>query len=167
MNPSRSTFRLQFLLGFLACCGMMAYAFYSQLVLHLNPCNLCVFQRIATIALGTVFLLGALTGPTSRGGKIIWSLIATLMAGAGMVVAGRHLWIQSLPADQVPSCGAPLHDLVQMMSWSKVFVKVFNGSGECAVINWRFLGLAMPAWVLICFVVLALWALYAGFRSKR
>ncbi|MEO8743475.1 MAG: disulfide bond formation protein B, partial [Lysobacteraceae bacterium] len=96
MNPNRSTFRFQFMLGFLACCAMMAYAFYSQFVLHLNPCNLCIFQRIATIALGIVFLLGALAGPKSRGGRIIWGLVATLMAGDGMVVSGRHLWIQSL-----------------------------------------------------------------------
>jgi len=47
-----------------------------------------------------------------------------------------------------------------------VLTTVFTGSGECAQINWRFLGLAMPGWVLISFVVLAGWALYAGFRRR-
>jgi disulfide bond formation protein DsbB len=31
---------------------------------------------------------------------------------------------------------------------------VFSGSGECAEVNWVFLGLSMPAWVFIWFVAL-------------
>jgi len=159
-------FRVQFLLGFLACLGMMGYAMYSEIYLHLDPCNLCIFQRIAVMAMGIVFLLGALVGPKSAGGRRGWSLVAVLMAAFGIGVAGRHLWIQSLPADQVPACGAPLKDLVQMMSWSKVIVKVLKGSGECAQVTWRLFGLSMPGWVLISLVVLAGWALYAGFRKR-
>jgi disulfide bond formation protein DsbB len=165
-DPARSSFRLQFLLGFLACAGLMAYALYSEIVLHLDPCPLCIFQRIAVIAMGIVFLLGAAAGPKSAGGRKTWSLLALLMALFGMAVAGRHLWIQSLPEGQVPACGAPLKDLVQMMSWSKVLVKVFTGSGECAKVTWRFLGLSMPGWVLISLIVLSAWALYAGFRKR-
>jgi protein dithiol:quinone oxidoreductase len=159
-------FRVQFLLGFLACLGMMGYAMYSEIYLHLDPCNLCIFQRIAVMAMGLAFLLGAMVGPKSSGGRRGWSLLAVLMAAFGIAVAGRHLWIQSLPADQVPACGAPLKDLVQMMSWSKVIVKVLNGSGECAQVTWRLFGLSMPGWVLISLVVLAGWALYAGFRKR-
>jgi disulfide bond formation protein DsbB len=167
MNPNRSTFRIQFLFGFIACVAMMAYALYAEYWLHLEPCPLCIFQRYATCLLGIVFLLGALFGPKSNGGRSAWGLVAMIAAGSGIAVAGRHLWIQSLPADQVPACGPPLAYMTQMMSWSKVVVKVFTGSGECAQINWRFLGLAMPGWVLICFVVLAILALYAGFRRAR
>ena len=167
MYPNRQAFRLQFLFGFLACAAMMGYALYAEFVLHLQPCPLCIFQRVATIALGIVFLLGALAGPKSVGGQRSWSVLALLAAIAGIAVAGRHLWIQSLPPDQVPACGPPLSYMRQIMSFSKMLVKVFTGSGECAQINWRFLGLAMPAWVLACFIVLALWALYAGFRRRR
>jgi protein dithiol:quinone oxidoreductase len=165
-DPARSSFRLQFLLGFLACAAAMGYALYAQYTLNLEPCPLCIFQRVAMIALGIVFLLGALVGPKSAGGRKGWGLFAVLMALAGIAVAGRHLWIQSLPADQVPACGAPLADMLQMMSFSKVLMKVFTGSGECAQINWRLLGLSMPGWVLISFVVLAAWALFAGFRTR-
>ncbi|HEV2607831.1 MAG TPA: disulfide bond formation protein B [Xanthomonadaceae bacterium] len=166
MTSTSSRFRIQFLLGALACAALMGYALYAQYVLHLEPCPLCIFQRVAVIALGVVFLLGALVGPNSSGGKRAWSLLAVLMALAGIAVAGRHLWIQSLPADQVPSCGPPLPYMLHIMSFSKMLVKVFTGSGECAQVTWRFLGLAMPGWVLICFVVLAAWAIYAGFRRK-
>ncbi|HEY2346770.1 MAG TPA: disulfide bond formation protein B [Xanthomonadaceae bacterium] len=165
-DPARSSFRLQFLLGFLACAAMMGYALYAEIYLHLDPCNLCIFQRVATIAMGIVFLLGALAGPKSAGGRKAWSLVATLMALAGIAVAGRHLWIQSLPADQIPSCGAPLKDMLQMYNAWKVVVKVFGGSGECAQITWKMFGLSMPGWVLICFVALSAWALLAGFRRK-
>ncbi|HTD29686.1 MAG TPA: disulfide bond formation protein B, partial [Xanthomonadaceae bacterium] len=105
-------------------------------------------------------------GPKSQGAQRTWSLAALLMALAGIAVAGRHLWIQTLPADQVPACGPPLPYMFQIMSFSKVLTTVFTGSGECAQINWRFLGLAMPGWVLICFVALAAWALFAGFRRR-
>jgi disulfide bond formation protein DsbB len=106
-STSSSRFRIHFALGFLACAALMGYAFYAQFILKLEPCPLCIFQRVAVIALGTVFLLGALLGAKSNGGKRAWSVLALLMALAGIAVAGRHLWIQSLPADQVPSCGPP------------------------------------------------------------
>ena len=166
MYPSRWTFRTCFALGFLACAALMGYAFYAQYYLVLDPCPLCIFQRGAVIALGIVFMLGALAAPKSPTGRRVWSLLALLMALAGIAVAGRHLWIQSLPADQVPACGPPLPYMFHIMSFSKMLVKVFTGSGECAQVTWRFLGLAMPGWVMICFVVLAAWALYAGFRRK-
>jgi disulfide bond formation protein DsbB len=166
MTPTASQFRLHFALGFLACAALMGYAFYAQYALNLEPCPLCIFQRGAVVALGMVFLLGALIGAKSRGAQRAWSLVAVLMAIAGMAVAGRHLWIQSLPPDQVPSCGPPLPYMFHVMKFSKLLTTVFTGSGECAQINWRFLGLAMPGWVLVCFVVLAGWALFAGFRRR-
>ena len=164
MLAIRRSFRFRFMLGVLACAGLMGYAFYAQYVLKLEPCPLCIFQRVAVIALGVVFALGALAAPKSDGGRRTFSVLALLASLAGMAVSGRHLWIQSQPPGSVPSCGASLDYMLHAMSFSKVLVKVFSGSGECAQITWRFLGLAMPGWVLICFVVLAVWALVAGFR---
>lgn len=166
MQPNSSNFRIQFALGFLACAAMMAFAYYAEHVLHLEPCPLCIFQRVAAVALGIVFLIGALAAPQSAGGRRGFGIAAFLAAGAGIAVAGRHVWIQSLPADQVPACGPTLDYMRHAMGFSKMLVKVLSGSGECAEINWRFLGFSMPVWVLACFVVLALWALYAGFRRR-
>ena len=164
MLAIRRSFRFRFALGALACAGLMGYALYAQYVMGLDPCPLCIFQRVAVIAMGVVFLLGALIAPKSDGGRRTWSLLAVLMALAGSAVAGRHLYIQSLPPDQVPACGPALTFMLHAMSFSKVLVKVFTGSGECAQVTWRLLGLSMPGWVLISFVVLAIWALVAGFR---
>ena len=167
MTSTSSRFRMQFALGALACIGLMAYALYAQYHLHLDPCPLCIFQRVAVIALGVVFVIGALHAPTSSGGRRTYAAFALLAAFAGIAVAGRQVWLQSLPADQVPACGPGLGYMIDSMPFSKMLAKVFMGSGECAVVNWRFLGLAMPAWVLICFVVLGAWAAFAGFRKPR
>jgi disulfide bond formation protein DsbB len=153
-------------LGFVACAALLAYALYAQHGLHLEPCPLCIFQRIAVIALGLVFLLAALHDP-ARTGSRIYAALAFLAAATGGAVASRHLWIQSLPADKVPACGAPLDQLLQVLPLRSVIETVLRGDGECAKINWTFLGLSMPAWVLIACAALAFWALFFNLRGPR
>jgi disulfide bond formation protein DsbB len=165
-NPLRASFRQQFLLGFLACTGLMAYALYSQYVLGYEPCPLCTFQRVAMIALGLVFLAGALHAPSGRTGRSVWGLLAVLVALVGAGIAGRHVWMQSLPPDQVPACGPPLEFLTETLPLVQVIRKVLTGSGQCAEIDWTLLGLSMPAWVLIAFLGLAAWAALAAFRRR-
>ena len=168
INFFRASFRVQFLLGFLACVALLGYAFHTQLrdVNPLEPCPLCIFQRIAFFSLGIVFLLGALHGPAKAGWRRVYGVLALIAAGAGILVAGRHVWITHLPADQVPSCGAPFEFMRQTMGPLKLIQKVMTGSGECAKVDWTFLGLSMPAWSLIWLIALALWAGYAAFRKR-
>lgn len=166
INPLRSSFRSQFMLGFLACVGLMAYALYSQYVLGYEPCPLCTFQRVAMIALGLVFLAGALHGPASTRGRGAYGVAALVAALAGAGFAGRHVWMQNLPPEAVPACGPPLEFLRETLPLLDVIKKVLTGSGQCATIDWTLLGLSMPAWVLIAFVTLALWAAFASFRRR-
>ncbi|WP_064747301.1 disulfide bond formation protein B [Lysobacter antibioticus] len=166
MNPFKASFRIQFLLGFLACAGLLAYAFYLQLYQHLEPCPLCIFQRVAFFALGLVFLLGAIHGPRKPGGRRAYGVLSLLAALAGIAVAGNHVRLQHLPPGQVPACGPGLDYMLEAMPIAGVIRKVMTGSGECAAVDWTFLGLAMPAWSLICFIVLAVWAAYAAFRGR-
>ena len=167
MNPFHWSFRAQFLLGFLACVALLAYALYSQYYGGLMPCPLCTFQRGAFILLGTAFLLGALHAPKGQGGRRTYGVLALLAAGTGMVVAGRHVWLQHLPADQVPACGPDLSFMMEAFPLADVLRKVFTGSGECAEVDWTFVGLSMPEWSLIWFVGLALFALHAVFRRRK
>ena len=147
--------RLVNLFGVLAAAGMMAFALYSQYVDGLNPCPLCVFQRIAVIALGGVFLAAFLHN--ARGwGRYIYSLLFIIAGAGGAIVAGRHVYLQGLPADQVPACGPGLDYMLDAFPLADALKKIFSGSGECAEVVWRFLGLSMPAWVLICVVGLGL-----------
>jgi protein dithiol:quinone oxidoreductase len=156
--------RIANFVGFLACAGLMGYAYYSQHVLGFEPCPLCIFQRIGVIALGVVFLIAALHNPLGWGRFVYGSLIG-LSALATIGVAARHLYVQSLPPGSVPSCGAPLDVLIQFTPILEVVKKVLTGGGECQEVNWQFLGLAMPAWVLISALVIGVAGVIANVRG--
>jgi disulfide bond formation protein DsbB len=152
-------------LGFLACAALLGYAYYAQFYLHLEPCPLCIFQRIGILAIGVAFALAAGVDPVSWGRKLYAAAIA-LAALATVGIAARHLYIQSLPPDSVPACGASLDWMLKVSPLPEVIAKVLTGSGECARITWRLFGLSMPGWVLIAAVGLALWGLWANLRRR-
>ncbi len=133
---------------FLACGGMMGFALYAQYVLMLEPCPLCIFQRMATIALGLVVLAAALHDPGRIGGRI-YALLVLLTAGFGVGVAGWHVYLQNLPPDQVPGCGPGFEYIMENFALFDALELIFQGSGECADVVWRLLGLSMPSWVII------------------
>ncbi|TAM62617.1 MAG: disulfide bond formation protein B [Rhodanobacter sp.] len=162
MNPFRWSYRVSFLAGFLICAGLLGFALYSEYQWGMDPCPLCIFQRIAFLVMALFFLLGALHSPRHRG-RWLYSVGTLLGAAFGAVVAGRHLWIQSLPADQVPSCGPPLNYMFSAFPFEKVLKLVFTGSGECAKVA-PILGLPMPAWTLLWFVLLGAWTIHATLR---
>ena len=166
LNPFRASFRAQLFLVFLACVALMAYALYAEHVLHLEPCPLCIFQRIAVIVLGIVSLGIALIGPKGSRGRGLSGVVALVPALAGAGVAARHVWIQHLPPDQVPSCGPPFAFLRETLPFMALVRKVLTGDGQCAKIEWTFLGQSMPVWTLVSFVVLALWIAFAAFRRR-
>ena len=140
--------------GFAVCCGLMGFALFAQHVLLLDPCPLCVFQRVAVISIGIIFLVAALHNPHGAG-RIVYGVLLALAAGGGAAVAGRHAWLQQLPPDQVPSCGPGLDYMLDTLPFTEVLSNVFRGSGECAEIVWQFLGLSMPGWVLVWMIFIA------------
>jgi disulfide bond formation protein DsbB len=158
--PSR---RLVNFLGFAVCCGLMGFALFAQHVLLLDPCPLCVFQRVVVISMGILFLIAALHNPTGAG-RIVYSIVLAAVALAGVAIAGRHAWLQQLPPDKVPSCGPGLDYMLETLPFTEVLSKVFKGSGECAEIVWQFLGLSMPAWVLIWVTVLGVTGVWNNLR---
>jgi len=153
-----STFRRVFLLGFLACLSMLIVAGYFQFIEHLEPCPLCIVQRVMVLAAAIIFLLGALHNPVNVGRRIYGTMLF-LVSVIGAVVAGRHVWLQNLPADQVPSCGPGLNFILDNFPISQAIDLVMRGSGECADVLWTFLGLSIPAWTFLAFVVIAIVAL--------
>ncbi|HXH01262.1 MAG TPA: disulfide bond formation protein B [Xanthomonadaceae bacterium] len=163
-EPARD-FRMRYLAGFVACAALLGFALYSQLHGGLEPCPLCIFQRVGFAALGLVFLLGGLHAPRSAAVRRLYGVLALLAAAAGAAIAGRHVWLQSLPKDQVPACGPALDYMLDSMPIAGVVRKVLTGSGECANVDWSLLGLSMPAWSLIWFILLAGWAVHAAWRG--
>lgn len=152
--------------GFVACAGLMGAALYFQHGMGLNPCPLCVFQRLAVIAVGLVALLAAVHNPGRLGARI-YGVVALLVAACGAAVAGRHAWLQNLPPDQVPECGPGLEYMLETFPFTEALSMVFKGSGECAEVVWSFLGLSMPAWVLIWVVSLGIGGLLGNWFLPR
>ena len=167
MNPFRWPFRAHYALGLAICAALYAYALYVQFDLGIEPCPLCIFQRVALIGMAIFFLLGALHGPRG-GGRKVYGVLVALSGLAGMAIAGRHIWLQHLPKDEIPSCGPGLNWMLDTFPLSKTLKMVFTGSGECAEINWTFLGFSMPEWTFVCFLglsIAALWAAWTRFRA--
>ena len=139
------------LAGALSCAGLLGFAYYLQFHEGLDPCPLCIFQRIGFIMIGVVFLLAFLHNPGRTGGRIYGSILM-LVALAGAAIAARHVWLQQLPPDQVPDCGPGLDYMLEVFPLTETLKMAFTGSGECAEVSWSFLGLSMPMWSLLWFL---------------
>ncbi|MGH6960058.1 MAG: disulfide bond formation protein B [Dongiaceae bacterium] len=162
---NRFPIRWLYALGVAACAGGMAFVLYLEHFQGLDPCPMCVFQRVAMVATGVVFLAGALHAPRGRWAWA-YSGLAALTAGAGAGIAARHVWLQGLPADQVPACGPTLEYLMDVLPFTEVVRSILRGDGNCAVIDWSFLGLSLPGWALVAFTGLALFALAAPVLAR-
>lgn len=167
MNPFRWSFRAQFLSGFVVCVALLAAALYTQYYQGQIPCPLCTFQRGAFAWLGVVFLIGGLHAPRRPGGRAIYGVLALTPALIGLGIAGRHVWLQYLPPEQVPACGPDLAYMMEAFPLGTMLRQVLTGSGECAAVTWRLLGLSMPEWSLLWFAVLTVWLLVAAFRKRK
>ena len=144
--------------GFALCVALMAAALWLQHVEGLEPCPLCVLQRGAVIVLGVVMLAGAVHDPGATGRRVYGAVI-TIAAAAGAAVAGRHVWLQSLPPGEAPECGPGLEYMLGAFPLTQVIEMVLRGSGECAEVQWTFLSLSIPEWTLLVFVAFALFGL--------
>jgi len=144
------TFRNLCLLGLLACIGLIATAFYMQYVMGLEPCPLCMMQRIVIYFTGLLFLLGWIINPLR--GQWIFSALIVLTNAGGIGLASRQLWLQSLPEDQVPACGPGLDYMLEVLPWREIVTVMLQGTGDCAKVQWTFLGLSIPGWTLFCFI---------------
>lgn len=151
------------LLGFAICAALLAYAYYSQYVLGLEPCPLCILQRIAVLATGLAFLGAALHRP-GHAGALAWAGVIALTAVSGAAIAARHVWITAQPPGTVAECGASLDYMLEVLPLKEVLAKVLTGSGECGKVDWRFLGLSMPAWVLVWLLTLGTWGVLVNLR---
>src|SRR5919197_6222013 len=159
------TFRTGAIVGALVCALLLAFGYYLQHARGLEPCPLCLVQRGFFYAVLAVFLIGALHGP-GRVGASIYSFLALLFGLGGAATASRQVWLQHLPADKVPQCGPDLFFMLENFPLGRTLQKVFEGSGECAAVDWKFLGLSIAGWALVWFSALALYALWLALRRS-
>lgn len=158
--------RAWFGLGCLGCVFLLAMGAYFQFVDDLEPCPLCISQRIGILLTGIVFLLAFLHNP-GRVGVKTYALLGTLAALAGGSVSVRHVWLQHLPPEEVPECGPGLEYIFNNFPLTETLKLMLSGTGDCAKVDWTFLGMSMPAWTLVAFLMLATLSLLQFWNHRQ
>lgn len=143
------------LMIFFGVAGLLGFGYYLEYAEGLEPCPLCITQRFFLLLCGMTGLLAALHRPGLIGSRIYGGFgILTAIAGSGF--SARQLYLQSLPADQVPACGPSIEFIFETFPISKALSILLRGDGNCAEVTWQFLGLSIPGWTAIAFIGLAL-----------
>jgi disulfide bond formation protein DsbB len=161
-----SSRRLGYAAAFAVCAGAVTFALYLEHVQGIEPCPLCMIQRVLVIAIGSVCLVAAIHAPRFVGWRV-YGLIVAVAALLGTSVAMRHLWLQSLPPEQAPACGPGLAYILEHFPLERALKLVLLGSGECSEVLWVFLGLSLPAWTLLAFVGLFAFGVIQGLRPWK
>jgi protein dithiol:quinone oxidoreductase len=157
--------RLAFAAIALGCATLLGIGYYLQFADGLEPCPMCIFQRVCYMAVTALALVATLHGPGPTGQRV-YSVLLGLPAVAGLGVASRQTWLQHLPADQVPECGPGLSFMLEMYAPFEVLKRTLRGTGDCAEVDWTFLGLSIAEWSVICFTSLLI-LLVAQFIRAR
>ena len=152
-----------YIVGGIACFATVALALVIQTKYNLEPCPLCITQRMFFMGLGVLFLIGAFIKPASLLQKIFTFLqVATALGGAGWAI--RHWYLQAHKGEIIADCGVGYDYMWENFPLKKMFTLIFKGTGDCAAIDWTFLGLTLPQLALItfvCFAGYAVWLLKA------
>ena len=160
--PSYRTINcLQALVGILL---ILVAVLYFQNHLGLEPCYLCITQRVFIMSIAAVCALAALHNPAQRGQKL-YAGLSTGLALVGSYFSGKQIWLQSLPEDKVPACGIPVDYLFDVFSLSEAISHLLRGDGNCAEVQWQLLGLSMPGWVLLAFIGYVMAGIYQFLRK--
>lgn len=155
--------RLLFLLAFLGCLALMGGALYLEHAVGLNPCPLCIVQRVFVILFGLVCLVAAIHAP-QRNGRRGYAVLALLFAVGGGATAARQVWLQSVPADQLEACLPSLEFMMEALPLQDIVGLVFQGTADCAEVTWTLFGLSLPEWSLLAFIGMGLFALFQLLR---
>ena len=158
--------RLLWLAALLSVLGLMSYAIYAEKVLYLDPCPLCITQRMFYIGIGLFALLGLFTTQTAWVQRLSAVLMSVCALG-GILTAGRQVWLQHLPKDQVPECGPGLQYWLENEPMLQTLALLFKGDGNCAEVQWTFIGFSMGEWSLAWFVMLLCVAFFLLFSKTR
>lgn len=158
--------RSGYLLGFLGSFGLVALALFIQQKYNLEPCPLCISQRIAFMVLGTVFLVAAIHNPALLGRRVYGALqVIVALAGAG--IALRHIWVQNHASEIMAECGVGFDYMFENFPLQKALQLVFKGTGDCATIDWTMFGLTIPQLALVAFIGMGIYAVFLAILKKK
>ena len=157
--------RTLFLLAALGCVALMGFSLYLQHSMELEPCPLCISQRIAMATLGLVVLIAGIHNPRVTGYRV-YGALTTFLGLVGASLAARQLWIQSLSPEEMLECKPPIEFLVDILPFTEIVQMMLTGTGDCGDVQWVFLGLSIPGWTLVMFCGFTLFGLFELFRKK-
>ena len=157
--------RVLYLVMFLACAGLIGFALYLQHSLGLEPCPMCILQRYAFIVLGLLALIAAIHGP-GLVGRRIYSGLLVMVGATGAGIAIRHVYLEHNPP-KIFDCGADVGYMLESFKLTEALPMIFRGTGDCTKVPWRFLGLSIAEWSLICFGLLIIAAVLALMMRRR
>jgi disulfide bond formation protein DsbB len=158
--------RLFYLAVFLVCLSLLGFGLYLEHYQGIEPCPLCAFQRMCYIAVTLIALAAAIHNPGCWQ-RYIYSILTLIASLIGAGIAGRQVWLQHLPADQVPACGPGLEYMMEVFPFMEAMKMIISGSGECAEVHWTFLTLSIAEWSLICFSLIFIATLVVTFKLKN
>lgn len=145
--------------------ALLAVAFYMEYQMGLEPCPLCMLQRIVFFCVGVVSLVSALTASEKARKVFAWIVVVLSFAGAALAI--RHLYLQSLPTDELPACLPGLSYMFEVFPWQEIMQAMVMGTGECGDVVWTFLGISIPGWTLVAFVGMAIINIVIALRANK
>lgn len=162
--------RPHYLFVFLFCLAMLGVALFFQLIVGLEPCPLCIFQRIAVIFIGLIGFLAFLHNPKGIADKVYGVLL--LLGAAGSVgIATRHVWLLSLPKDEAASCGpgleVTLDRIIEYLPQGQLTETLFRSGIECTEVSYSLFGLSIPQLTLPVVILLALYLIWLFFKQNK
>lgn len=157
--------RQLFLLAFLGCLALLGVALYLEHAVGLAPCPLCHVQRFAVVLFALVCLFAAMHNP-KRCGQRIYAFFAGLAAAFGIATAGRQIWLQGLPEDQLPSCLPPFEFMLEAFPLQDIISKMLHGTADCAEINWTLLGFNLAELSMLSFIIMLMFSLFIAVRKR-
>lgn len=154
-----NTYQRYYFFAFIFVAFLLAGAAYIQVYQGVSPCALCIVQRAIFIVLGCLFLFGILLARWSIG-RILIGIMSTLFSLAGVLTAGRHVWMQHQPQMVGANCEVSLDFMLEVFPLSEVIKKVFIGGGECSQVGWEFLQISLAEWSLSAFIILLFFSVW-------
>ena len=154
-----------FIVIFTICIGLLIFGLYLEHVHGLEACPLCIFQRIAYTVIIFIALIGAIHNPRNLL-QNIYKLLMVISSITGAAIAGRQIWLQHLPPELVPECGPSLDYMFNVFPFGEALKMIFTGSGECAEVKWRFIGLSIAEWSLIMFIGIFIATILSIYTSR-
>ena len=162
MNFFRKTVLFLVVLSIFAACG----SFISQYVLGMNPCVLCILQRLCVLAVGLLAIVTAFSSQSSKFARSLSALLIAAPAVYGAGVAAYQIWLQSLPPGTAPSCGAPWTFRLRDWPLFDWFEPIVRGFGNCAEPDYLF-GVTLPVWSILYFSFVVLLLLWAWLKTRK